>query len=81
MFFVGMSANRAISQLSKVRCYHHFYVCLRIYSQLSVRRTLWNRPQVSVIERCPFYRESNKGSKERQGTKLIEGVHFTKVSV
>ena len=25
-----------------------------------------------------FYRESNKGSKERQGTKLIQGVRFYK---
>ena len=34
---------------------------------------------VSVLERFPSYRESNKGSKERQGPTL--GVHFTEVSV
>ena len=34
---------------------------------------------MSVLERCPFYRESNKGSKERQGPTL--GVRFTEVSV
>ena len=34
---------------------------------------------MSVLERCPSYRESNKGSKERQGATL--GVRFTEVSV
>ena len=34
---------------------------------------------MSVLERCPPYRESNKGSKERQGPTL--SVHFTEVSV
>ena len=34
---------------------------------------------MSVLERCPSYRESNKGSKERQGPTL--SVHFTEVSV
>ena len=40
---------------------------------------LWDRHQVFVLERCPSYRESNKGSKERQGPTL--GVRFTEVSV
>ena len=31
------------------------------------------------LERCPSYRKSNKGSKEKQGPTL--GVHFTEVSV
>ena len=34
---------------------------------------------MSILERCPSYRESNKGSKEKQGTTL--GVRFTEVSV
>ena len=34
---------------------------------------------MSILERCPSYRESNKGSKERQGPTL--SVHFTEVSV
>ena len=34
---------------------------------------------MSVLERCPSYRESNKGSKERQGPTL--SVRFTEVSV
>ena len=34
---------------------------------------------MSVLERCPSYRELNKGSKERQGPTL--SVRFTKVSV
>ena len=34
---------------------------------------------MSVLEKCPSYRESNKGSKERQGPTL--GVLFTEVSV
>ena len=32
---------------------------------------------MSVLERCPSYRESNKGNKQRQGPTL--GVHFTGV--
>ena len=35
--------------------------------------------EVSVLERCPSYRESNKGSKERQGPTL--DVRLTEVSV
>ena len=35
---------------------------------------------MSVLQRCPSYRESNKGSKERQGPTLgvcfIRGVHL-----
>jgi len=34
---------------------------------------------VSVLQRCPSYGESNKGSKERQGPTL--GVHFTEESI
>ena len=34
--------------------------------------------EVSVLQRCLSYRESNKGGKERQVTTL--GVHFTEVS-
>ena len=34
---------------------------------------------MSVLERCPSYRESNKRNKERQGPTL--GVRFTEVSV
>ena len=34
---------------------------------------------MSVLERCPSYRESNKGSKERQGPTL--GVRFREVSI
>ena len=34
---------------------------------------------MSVIEKCPSYRESNKGGKERQGPTL--GVRFKEVSV
>ena len=34
---------------------------------------------MSVLERCPSYRESNKRSKERQGQTL--SVRFTEVSV
>ena len=34
---------------------------------------------MSILERCPSYKESNKRSKERQGPTL--GVRFTEVSV
>ena len=33
---------------------------------------------MSVIERCPSYKETNKGNKQRQGPTL--GVRFTEVS-
>ena len=39
---------------------------------------------MSVLERCPSYRESKKGSKERQGPTLgvrFTGVHLIEVSV
>ena len=39
------------------------------------RDQLW----VFVSQRCPFYRESNRGSKERQAPTL--GVRLTEVSV
>ena len=50
------------------------------YSQLSLRRTPLGPASVclrkmSVLERCPSYRESNKESKERQGPTL--SVRFT----
>ena len=34
---------------------------------------------VSILQRCPSYRESNKGNKEKQGPSL--DVLFTEVSV
>ena len=34
---------------------------------------------MSVLERSPSYRESNKGNKQRQGPTL--SVHFTEVSI
>ena len=40
---------------------------------------LWDQYYVSVLERSPSYRESNKESKEKQGPTL--GVRFTEVSV
>ena len=40
---------------------------------------LWDRRKVSVLERCPSYKESNKGNKQWQGPTL--GVRFTEVSV
>ena len=48
------------------------------YSQLSVRQTSMG-PAPSVFERCPSYRESNKGSKERHGPTL--GARILEVSV
>ena len=40
---------------------------------------LFDQYYVSALERSPSYRESNKGSKENQGTTI--GVRFTEVSV
>ena len=41
----------------------------------------WDRQKVlaSILERCPSYKESNKGNKQRKGSTL--GVRFTEVSV
>ena len=39
---------------------------------------LWDRHEVSVLERCPSYRESTKGNKQRQGPTL--GVRLIEVS-
>ena len=39
----------------------------------------WDRHEVSVLERCLSYKESNKGNKQRQGPTL--GVRFLEVSV
>ena len=55
------------------------------YSQLSLRRTPLGPAlavrlrEVSVLAKCPSYRESNKRSKERQRPTL--GVCFIEVSV
>ena len=48
------------------------------YSQLSLRQTPLG-PVLCVRLRSPPYRESNKGSKEKQGPTL--SVRFTEVSV
>ena len=53
---------------------------LEIQSTLSKSDTFGTGTKtVSVLERCPSYRESNKGSKERQGPTL--GVRLIEVSV
>ena len=56
---------------------------ISVYSQLSPRRTplgpALRVSKVSVLERCPSYKESNKGNKQWQGPTL--GVRFTEVSV
>ena len=50
------------------------------YSQLSLRRTLFGQTlTVPHIERCSYYKEANKGSRERQEPTL--GVYFTEESV
>ena len=50
------------------------------YVQLTLSKTdTFGTSAVSVLERSPSYRESNKGSKEKQGPTL--GVHFIEVSV
>ena len=45
----------------------------------SVQSTLSKTDTFGTGIKCPSYRESNKGSKERQGPRL--GVRFSKVSV
>ena len=56
---------------------------ISVYSQLSPRRTplgpALRVSKVSVLERCPSYKELNKGNKQWQGPTL--GVRFTEVSV
>ena len=50
-----------------------------IESQIKGAKKGRDQLQVSVLQRCPSYRESNKGSKERQGPTL--SVRFTEVSI
>ena len=51
-----------------------FYYMLFLQATPSKTDTFW-----TVLERCSFYRESNKGSKERRRPTL--GVRFREVSV
>ena len=55
------------------------YTVNRAHIKWPLDGQLWNRHSVSVLERCPSYRESNKGSEEKQGPTL--GIRFTEVSV
>ena len=50
-----------------------------IESQIKGVKKGGDQLEVSILQRCPSYGESNKGSKERQGPTL--GVPFTEVSV
>ena len=52
-----------------------------IYETMASLNLIFRKPvmNVSVLQRCPSYRESNKGSRERQGPTLV--VRFTEVSV
>ena len=62
-----------------------------LYSQLSPRRTPLGQAlsvrlrEMSVLERCPSYKESNKGNKQRQGPNsrcpFYRGVCLIEVSV
>ena len=70
-FFVGMSAILVRYAVIIISTYFYVSTINSLY--------LWDRPQVSVLETFPFYREWNKGSKERQ--RPIQGLHFTEVSV
>ena len=60
------------------RCPFYSGVCLT-ESQIKGVKKGRDQPYVSFLQRCPSYRESNIGSKERQGPTL--GVLFTEVSV
>ena len=51
-----------------------------LQSTLSIKDVhLWDSHNVSILARCPSYRQSAKGSKESQGPTL--GVSFSEVSV
>ena len=50
-----------------------------IESQIKGVKNSRDQLYVSILQRCPSYRESNKGNKERQGPSL--DVLFTEVSV
>ena len=57
-----------------------FYRGVRlIESQIKGVKNDRDQLYVSILQRCPSYRESNKGNKERQGPSL--DVLFTEVSV
>ena len=53
----------------------NLFIALR---QLCLKWTSLGLNLVSVLERCPSYRKSSKGSRERKGPTL--GVRFIKVS-
>ena len=48
-------------------------------TKVHLQSTLYKTDTFGTTTKRPSYRESNKGSKERQGPTL--GVHFTEVSV
>ena len=48
-------------------------------TKVHLQSTLYKTDTFGTSTKRPSYRESNKGSKERQGPTL--GVHFTEVSV
>ena len=60
------------------KCPFYRVICL-VESQILGVKKGKDQLYVSILQRCPSYRESNKGSKERQGPTL--SVHFTEVSV
>ena len=72
-----------------IRLEFQIRVCLRhsvweLYSQLSITLAikdvhLWDSHNVSVLLRCPSYKESTKRSKERQEPTL--GLRFSEVPV
>ena len=65
------------------RCPFYRGVCL-IESQIKGVKNGRDQLHVSILQRCPSYRESNKGSKKWQGPTLCpfyRGVHLTESQI
>ena len=79
LFDIQSTHSRMDTFGTGTKCQSKSNVRLSVESQIKGVKKGRDQLEVSVLQRCPSYKESNKGSKERQGQTL--GVRFTEVSV
>ena len=79
LFDIQSTHSRMDTFGTGTKCQSNSNVRLSIESQIKGVKKGRDQLEVSVLQRSPSYKESNKGSKERQGQTL--GVRFTEVSV
>ena len=75
---IHSTLSKMVTFETGTKCPFRSRVCL-IESQIEGVKKARDQLLLSILPRCLSDRESNKGSKERQGPNL--GVHFTDVSV